>query len=186
MDASTSALTNTMTTFAEVFTAFAFVIGLWLSGYAAFIWYSKNKNGGQSSSYSVWSTFLAGNALMISTVLYEYFMNTALGDTWDKSIMFGAVDEVALKSIEGSQSPLMQFLPENTVALISGFIYLMGLFSYLKGVYLLRYIGSTGSQGQSVPTSKAAAHIVGGMILMNSNAFACSILGLFITTQMCG
>lgn len=186
MDSSTVALTNTMTTFAEVFQAFAFLIGLWLSGYACFVWYSQNKLGGQKSGYSPISTFLAGNALMISTVLYEYFMNTALGDNWDSSVSFGAIDDVALRSIEGAQSPLMQFLPENTVALISGFIYLMGLYSYLRGVYLLRFVGMAGDNPNNNSLSKSSAHIIGGMILMNVNAFACSILGLFIATSMCG
>lgn len=186
MNGSTTALTQTMTIFAEVFQAFAFLIGLWLSGYACFVWYNQNKVGGQKTQNSPFATFFAGNALMLSTVLYEYFMNTALDDSWDKSVSFGAIDEVALRSIEGAQSPLMQFLPDNTVALISGFIYLMGLFSYLKGIYLLRFMGMGGDPSQGSPASKSAAHIVGGMILMNINAFACVILGIFITTGLCG
>lgn len=181
-----AALTNTMTTFAEVFQAFAFLIGLWLSGYACFVWYNQNKVGGQKSGYSPISTFLAGNALMLSSVLYEYFMNTALDDSWDQSVSFGAIDEVSLRAIEGAQSPLMQFLPDNTVALITGFIYLMGLFSYLKGIYLLRFVGMAGDDPNRNFLSKASAHIIGGMILMNINAFACTILSVFVTTGMCG
>lgn len=186
MNGSTTVLTNTMTTFAEVFQAFAFLIGLWLSGYACFLWYNQNKAGGQKTQNSPIANFMAGNALMISTVLYEYFMNTALGDSWDSTVQFGAIDDVALRSIEGAQSPLMQFLPDNTVAIITGFVYLMGLFSYLKGIYLLRFMGMGGDPSQGSPASKSVAHIIGGMILMNINSFACTILGIFITTGMCG
>lgn len=185
MNSSSLALTNTMQTFAEVLQAFAFLIGLWLSGYALFTWYQQNKVGGQKSGGSPVAMFLTGNALMLSTVLYTYFMNTALKDNWDSTVKFGAIDQVALRSIEGAQSPMMQFLPDNTVALITGFIYLMGLFSYLKGIYLLRHLGSSEGGQQQSGLSKASAHIIGGMILMNINSFACVILGIFITTGMC-
>lgn len=190
-NASNPEILATIDVFGQVAIAFASLAGLFLCGYACFIWYSKNSTkGGQKSSYSVAWTFLAGVALLLAPALYPILMTTGLGDTWSSNGF--AVHEVsgaALDSIErNGESPLLQFLPENTVKIVSAFIYLLGLFAYLKGIYLLRFIGiagdSSAAQGSSMG-GKAMAHILGGLFVMNINAAACMILGIFMTMSVC-
>lgn len=182
---------TTIDIFAKVFMAFASVFGLFLSGYAGFLWFNKNNpKGGQKSPYSVAWTFIAGIALLLSPSLYPIFMSTGLGSEWSSSSF--AVDEIsksAMDQIENKgQSPLLRYLPQNTVLIISSFIYLLGLFSYLKGIYMLRFIGISGDSSAAQGSSqggKALAHILGGLFVMNINAASCLIIGIFITMSVC-
>lgn len=183
---------QTFDIFAGAFMAFSSVAGLFLCGYAGLLWYNKNGNsGGQKSPYSVVWTFIAGVALLISPALYPIIMSTGLGDTWAASntLEVYEVSAHALEQIDGKgESPLLQYLPKDTVKIISAFIYMLGLFSYLKGIYMLRFIGIAGDSSAAQGSSqggKALAHIGGGLFVMNINAAACTILGIFMTMSVC-
>lgn len=184
------AILQTLNAAGNAIIAFSTVTGLFLCGWACFIWWKnqKNPNGPTANHSPVW-TFVAGVSLLLAPVLYNIFMRTGLGDTWQPSIQFGAADAAGIRAIEGSgQSPLLQFLPPHTVQIIAAFIYLLGLFSYLKGIMLLRWLGFGGDQRPEQGGSaggKASAHILGGLFLMNINAAACVILGIFIAMSMC-
>lgn len=79
-----------------------------------------------------------------------------------------------------------QLIPPRTAALIVGFMYLIGVISFVRGIYMLKDAGDMTSQqqGQS-PIGKAIVHMVSGVIAVNINQFGCIVGATFGTTLFC-
>lgn len=79
-----------------------------------------------------------------------------------------------------------QLIPPRTAALIVGFMYLIGVISFVRGIYMLKDAGdmTNQQQGQS-PIGKAIVHMVSGVIAVNINQFGCIVGATFGTTLFC-
>ena len=126
-----------------------------------------------------------GTLLLLSGYFYGVVIGTAVdtGFDYDNSSAL-ALDQTALGSgADLANSFLGKYLPVHTVEMLIGFVYLVGLLAFLKGIYMLKNAGSTGNHNDGI--SKALIHIVGGVVSMNISAFSCIISSIFGVSMLC-
>lgn len=164
--------------------SFAFLLGLYLCGIAIWMKYGQitPNNRSNNPNSAVW-TFIAGVSLLLSPVVYSMTVNTFV-DSWDNSVQIYEVDSAAIADLEREGSALYAFLPKNSVFVLAMFIYAIGLYAYLKGLYLMRYAGTMGNDGRT-QGGRAFGHFAGGIFVMNIQSISCVLLGFFIQLSYC-
>lgn len=127
----------------------------------------------------------SGFMLLSAAYIYSTLMVTVTGsDISGAGSVLSAHANLtdSLTNYEGSN--LGKFIPESTRRTLIGVIYLYGLFSFLKGIYLLGQIGAPQKGGDS-PGKKAVTHMGGGIICMNIVDFSCFIGSLLGISVLC-
>ncbi len=150
------------------------------------------KNGKMPQQYPMANAaakMFTGTLMLSLNVIYSIFVNTTTGGS--------AINNSAL-AIEGSSlmtsgyskiqnSSLGMYLPEQTVEIIFSMIFLVGLYSFISGIYSLKDLGTIGQGGnQQSPVKKSIVHIVAGMIAMNIVDFSCIVGTTIGIPQICG
>jgi hypothetical protein len=74
-----------------------------------------------------------------------------------------------------------QFIPTESGQSILAFVYFIGMLSFVRGIMLLKDLGSP--QGQQMGMGKPVTHILGGAVAMNILKFSCMI-GAFIGSDV--
>lgn len=114
----------------------------------------------------------------ILLLLSGYFYSSLKSSTIDQGWSFDgesalSIDNAALADVGSmSNSLLGQYLPEQTIAMLIGFVYLVGLIAFIKGIYMLKNVGSVNS-GHEGGIGKALTHMAGGLVSMNIVQFSC-------------
>jgi hypothetical protein len=137
------------------------------------------------------SMFFAGTLLIISGSAFQAFDNSLMGtdDNIGSGSLYmdrGALEELVSNGIEtGSATNGTQILPAKTAALVIGAMYLIGVISFLKGIYLLKDAGEMGSNNGKEPIKSAIVYMISGVIAVNINSFGCVLGSTFGTTLFC-
>ncbi len=137
---------------------------------------AENKNQ-HPISHAV-SKMVAGMLLLSSSAAYHIFSGTVSNSTPSYSMDVLSINESDMLGQVGdlSNSWLGEYLPAQTIEMLIGIIFLFGVYSFLKGIYILKDMGAPKQQGQdSSPLKKSAIHIGAGMIAMNILDFACFV-----------
>lgn len=149
----------------------------------------------------------AGTMLISSSYIFQAFDQTMLptqdgvdvvksfsaGGGWNERALY--MNEEAVLSVVqnginttalGQGGVSSQLIPPRTSALVVGFLYMIGVLSFVKGIYMLKDAGDMGNsqQGQS-PIGKSIVHMVAGVIAVNINQFGCIVGATFGTTLFC-
>lgn len=131
------------------------------------------------------ANFLTGSALLSIGFIYGVVKVSTIDPSWTETanpLALSSHTAIAIGSV--SQSFLGEYLPEKTIGMIVGFIYLVGLVSFIKGVFLLKNVGSV-NNGQEGGIGKALTHMFGGVISMNIVDFGCIIGDTIGLPMMC-
>lgn len=153
--------------FGQLILAASYMIGLFtfIGGIYSFYLGGKYGNDPSRSIGSSFAKVSAGAILLCSSTLYV-IMKNSIGPTWTSTNERLALTSTAFE--EFSATGFMAMVPDETVKTLGAAIWLIGLFGFLKGIYLIRFAAdeSNGSQGYS-PKTKIFTHILGGIVLMN-------------------
>ena len=162
---------------------FAFLMGLYLVGKGILIRIGKfSPNGGKDPNSSLW-TFASGMLLLMSPVVYAMTMNT-FTDSWDASKAVYEIDKEQIQAMMSQGNVMLTFLPKRSVMVLTLFIYLYGLYSYLKGLYLFRYAGTMGNDGRT-QIGRAWGHTAGGFLVLNIHSVSCFLVEFFVDLSYC-
>lgn len=149
--------------------------------------YKFKKNGENAQAHpiatAVWMV-IAGVLLLSAPTFYNAVSSTI------HSTFVGAsgVDILAVNQhIQGfdvveSNFGFSRFIPTGTGKAILAFIYVVGLISFVKGIFMLKDTGETQKQ---LGFSAAMVHIFAGAIAMNISQFSCLVGDFFNTKALC-
>lgn len=129
---------------------------------------------------------LTGTFLLLCGTIYGIVRNSTLGGDWDTDNSALSITKHADVSMgDISKSFFAEYIPPQTIMLILGFIYFVGLVAFIRGIFLLKNVGSVnnGSQGG---IGKSLTHMLGGVITMNITYFACLVGNTIGLTMLCG
>lgn len=154
------------------------VLAFGLAGIIIFIYglYCLKSNSDDPRQYPLSKgilNLLAGSSLLIPASMYKIAEGTLLSSQSGGARSGLALNESMLTGA-ASQSPAL--LPTELWTIIYGFVFLVGLFSFLKGIFMMRLVGQQGSDGRVVGVMKIINHLVFGVIAMNIQTFG-QILG---------
>lgn len=167
---------DTFKALGELAVAVGYMVGLFLFIQGLYAFYLSGKFGNDPSR-SIASAFwqvASGTMLLLSSTVYSIAKGT-VSPTWTDTNEVLALSSSAFNNIESAG--FMNMIPESTIKSLMAAIWLIGLFGFLKGIYLMRFASeqASGAQGYS-PVKKIVVHIFGGVVLMNirdtSNAVA--------------
>lgn len=128
---------------------------------------------------------LAGALLLISATAYSWTVNSATSVDWANDSSMLAVGSKLNDDFQSAQSGFLgAYLPEQSFKTLMGFVYLVGLVGYLRGLYLLKNIGQM-DNGQSGGFYKALWHILGGVAVMNILKVGCFVSWLLGISMLC-
>mgnify|MGYP001212239932 CR=1 FL=1 len=137
---------------------------------------------------------LSGSMLIIAGSIYQGFDNTLFNQS--ESLDAGALylDVNAAKSIveNGINAAIptrgglsSQLIPAETAALIIGFMYMIGVIAFVKGIFMLKDAGEFVSPQGDNKVSSAIVFMVSGVIAININDVGCMVGNTFGTTIFC-
>jgi hypothetical protein len=178
----------------KVYTDFAINVGR-LIGFILFgmSWYSLKKNADNPNQYPL-STVLwgmiSGLFLQIAGVLYSAFYNSFMGESQALDNSFLALDIAAINQMSGvatgTNSILGKMVPPETMSMVIGILYFIGVLSFLKGIYLVKDVGQQNNMGDGKSAGgKAIVHMVAGFIAMHITKFGCALEASFGFGLMC-
>ncbi|MGD1524411.1 hypothetical protein [Vibrio owensii] len=152
-------------------------------------WYSVKQNAHapqQNPLSGAFSRIFAGVAMISSGPLYGILSNSTISNgvnVDDRSILsVSSSPMMALSDISGSW--LGQHIPQQTMDAVFGFVFLAGLYAFLKGIYLLKNVSGQERQNEG-GIGRALTHIGGGFITMNITTFSCMVGNTLGLTMLC-
>ncbi|MND11560.1 hypothetical protein D3C87_351680 [compost metagenome] len=175
---------ETINPIASLIVSIGYLVGLTLFVHGL---YGIKKNSESPQQYPFGkcvAEMVSGVLLLLSGYFYGVVRNSAVNDGWsyDNSNAL-ALDHTALSNMgDLSQSFLGQYLPVQTIEMLIGFVYLFGLMSFLKGIYMLKSIGAVNNQDG---IGKVATHICGGIVCMNIASFSCLVSSFIGVSMLC-
>ena len=144
------------------------------------------KNAENPNNYPIGNTiailFSAVGLISLST-FYQMVSNTLGSDLVGSSSSILAVNS-HIAGFDGKNVAVggfSKFIPTDTGQTILAFVFLTGMISFVRGIFLLKDIGSP--QGQQRGIGQPITHILGGAVAMNILQFSC-ILGRFVGSEM--
>ncbi|MCP1674250.1 NADH:ubiquinone oxidoreductase subunit 6 (subunit J) [Natronocella acetinitrilica] len=129
---------------------------------------------------------IAATLLLTLGATYDIVMRSTIdpGFSGSDSRHALALSADALRIDSSSNSIFSEYLPEHTIAVILGFIFVVGLYNFVKGIYLLKNIGAS-QQQQEGTIAKPLTHIIGGILAMNINVFSCILANIIGFSGIC-
>lgn len=177
--------TQGVTTVAEWLVGIFNLIGITLSFLGLYGFYKHSSDPRTYSISYCLGNIIAGALLLISSTTYMWTVNSAAPVSWATDSSMLAVGSKINDDInQAKQGFLGKYLPEGSVKTLMGFVYLVGLISYLRGIYLLKNTGSV-DNSQSGGFYKALWHIVGGAATMNILQVGCFLSWLLGISMIC-
>lgn len=165
----------------------ATMLGLFVFGSGL---YGVSKSSTMPQQYPVSSCvtkMITGVLLLSITAFYNVVMKS-VGFSDGSATTLSVQDSALLSSGVSmlSNSAMGEILPQETIQILLAFIYLVGLYSFLKGVYMLKDVGGSPNQNQGQSVVKSSlVHIVAGIIAMNITMFSCILGSTLGLSQMC-
>lgn len=156
-----------VTAIGTLFISIGYMVGLYLfiGGLYGFYASAKYGNDPSRSFTSAFYQLMAGTLLLLPTTIYA-ISKGSIEPTWSMTNDNLALSSTALDGI--NKVGFLGYLPDQTVKTLFAMIWLIGLYGFLKGIYLIKFAGeqSNGQQEYS-PMKKIFMHMIGGVVLMN-------------------
>jgi hypothetical protein len=165
--------------------AAGFLIGLCL-----FLWgvYGFKKHTESPQQFTIGmctGQFLVGCMLMSSSYIYTQAATTLTISVSGSSRSVLSVDNADQASASTGSTFLSDAFTTESKNLIIGFVFLIGVIAFLRGLYLMKDFGSRQNNGSSA-TAMSLFHVVGGIICMNILYFSCLFAEVFSIPYICG
>lgn len=150
----------------KLFISVGFMIGLFLfiSGLYSVYLMGKHGNDPSRSFGAAFSKLSAGTILLLSVTMYSIVKGT-VGPSWSMTNDSLALSSTALDGL--NKVGFLEYLPNETLITLFSMIWLIGLFGFLKGIYLIRFTSEQANGQQGSPITKVLTHMIGGVVLMN-------------------
>ncbi|MEZ8292779.1 hypothetical protein AB6D11_02875 [Vibrio splendidus] len=142
----------------------------------------------QQNPLSVSIFTLLSAVMLISSTSFFHIVGGTVGLQGNTLTDRGAFsyDSSAYQQIDNYENSwLGRYIPEQTQEMVMGFVWLAGLVGFLRGILLIKDLGSNGQNNQGGGPGKVAAHIIGGYITMNIMEFSCALGQTFGTSGLC-
>lgn len=171
----------------ELIVGIGYLMGILLI-VSGLLYFKKNSENPQQFPIqtATW-TLISGVLLLSSAWLYSTIQQTVIPSSgeWSTDASVLAIDrQLADEMGNVGNSYLGTMLPESTAVLLLGFVYIVGLIAFTRGIYLLKNVGSMDQN--SGGTAKALTHIGGGFVTMNIMDFSCLIGNTLGISMLCG
>lgn len=127
----------------------------------------------------------AGILLLSAGGFYEIVMNSMGMAGAGSSLNVADSDLISTGSDSLKNSVFGELLPKETIKILLSFIYLVGLYAFLKGIYMLKDLGANQAQQQGGSAKSSIVHIVGGVITMNITTFSCIVGSTLGMPELC-
>lgn len=170
---------------ATLLVSIANLLGIILFVSGVYSIYKHGENPNQYPRGKSIATILAGTLLISAASAYAWTVNTGSTVEWasDKSML--AVGQHLDDSLEiDDESLLGRYVPKSTRTALFGFIYLIGLIGFLRGLYLLKDVGQV-DNGSKGGFAQAFWHIAGGSMTMNILKVGCFLSWLLGISMLC-
>jgi hypothetical protein len=156
-------------------------------------WWSITKNAENPQQHplarSLW-TMTAGASLCIGGVIYAMVATSVFGDVVIANNSALALNTQAFQNMTGTFNAdvaggvLEKIMPKATAGMVLSVVYLIGVISFIKGVYIVKDSGEMNQAGNMSHGMKAITHMFAGIIAMNFEKFGCLLdqsfgVGLF-------
>lgn len=140
----------------------------------------------QNSLSSAFGKMLSGVFMISAGPIYGAISNSTIGNgvNIDDRSMLSVSNSPMMALNDVSNSWLGQHIPQQTMDAVFGFVFLAGLFAFLKGIYLLKNVAGQEKQNEG-GIGRAFTHIAGGFITMNITTFSCMIGNSLGMTMLC-
>lgn len=151
--------------------------------------YSFKKHSESPQQYTIGmciANVLTGCFLIASSFMYSAFRGTIMDDNWEQGRLGLSMDK-HVGSGSGNDMPenfLTRSLTPEAKQVIIGFVFLVGLIAFIRGLYLFKEFGERSKSGGSA-TSMALFHVFGGIICMNILMFSCIFAKTFNIPHIC-
>lgn len=166
------------------------VIGFYLFGSAVVGFFTWGKTGSQSTSAlnlimkMIIGTFMLSLGWFYQLIKASFIGDDAGGVTWSSGQAHIALDPaIAAGSAAINSSGFGKFVPAGTIETILAFVFVVGLFFFIAGVYSLKDIGD--NRNSQSPYMKPSMQILGGMFCMNITWGGCIISSLLGIKALC-
>lgn len=130
-------------------------------------------------SQPIWG-LVAATLLLGSGSFYGAVMTSTIDPDFSGQRSALALSEEALQQ-DTAGGLFGEYLPDGTAIAILGFVFLVGFYNFLKGIWLLKDLGGQKRPGDDSSWGKPLTHILGGVAAMNIVQVSCivaSIIGL--------
>lgn len=166
--------------------AIGFLIGLIMFIFGIYCFKKNSENPQQYTMGKCIGNTTTGILLLASSFMYSSFRGSLLSEEWEQGRTGLSMDKHISDSL--SQMPdnfLTKSLTPETRQLIIGFVFLVGIIAFIRGLFLFKDFGQR-TQGGSSGTAMALFHIIGGIICMNIMMFSCMFAKTFSIPYICG
>jgi len=167
------AIGNIMEVFAGTLGLYLFIKGL----------HTLFKNSEDPRTYTAKagnSAIFSGILLMSSTYVFAMLGNSFSSHTkWDSDRSFMDVTG-GIESLDDNGGKFFFFVPGHLETLLIGFLMLLGIASFLKGLYLVYEEGQKGPGSAPGGTKSILVHLVSGLLLFRATSislFASDLIG---------
>lgn len=165
--------------------AVGFLIGVILFIFGLICFKKNAENPQQYTVGKAIANLLTGTFLLASSFMYASFRGSILNDGWDTSRTGLSMDKHVSDSLSDMPDNfLTRSLTPETKQLIIGFVFLVGIIAFIRGLFLFREFGQR-TQGGSSGTAMALFHVIGGIICMNIMMFSCIFAKTFSIPHIC-
>lgn len=167
------------------------VAGCYLIGTITFIYglYGFKAHTNQPQQFPISTcvmNLLTGVILLSLPVFYSILKRSTIDPGWNEGARVALSVGPHVADVRGSF--IDTYLPGETAEAVIGFIFLVGLWSFAKGVYRLRFVGLSqmhAPPGAGQGLGNAITHMVGGMLVMNITHVSCIIGETFNLNILC-
>ncbi len=164
------------------------LIGLIIFGLS---WWGISKSANNPNQFPLsrclWG-MVTGIALLMAGVFYSAYDNTIQNNGRSLDNTFLAMDVDALRSLAGtsgtSVTPLGIIIPPDTMVLILGALYVIGVIAFIKGLYSFKDSAEHNPNGSGA-VSKGLVYSISGYFAMNITFVGCAISELIGMSILC-
>lgn len=171
--------------FVKLTVSICYLIGIvtFIYGLLGFKYNSSNPQ--QFPISNCFMNVLTGSFFLSMPTVYSVLKRSTLDDSWNESSPLSLEAHTdGLGDFSGSF--FGSYMPEETGRAVVGFVYLIGLISFARGLYRLKYVGlnqmnSPSGQGMG----GALSHMIGGVLVMNIIDVSCIVGETVGMDQLC-
>jgi len=150
------------------------VLGLSITLISLYGFYAHNNNPNQHPTGANVTGLIAGAFLTVSSAAYSWTVNSvASSANWVSDSSMLAVGSHINDSYDDMKDTFLgQYLTEDSFGTLMGFLFIIGLISFIRGLYLFKDSGKIDNSNES-GIYKSIWHVIGGVSLMNITQVIC-------------
>jgi len=163
--------------FTNLSVAIALLIGVLVFLYGIFVFWKMQREPGRYTVIQAVKNLIVGAMLITPASMYSILKRTTVDQNWQHTNNALALNPAQLQQDSAGlqNSFLGRYLPGELTVLFMAILFLIGLWAFARGIYLIRELGEG---GQSAGAGKILTHIGGGIILMNIGPATAGFLGI--------